>query len=306
MNDHLEIATERLVLRPLAPAHAEQLYAIYSDPGAMRFWATPQHRDLKDTVTMINAFLTGSERAWTLFLRAEGQAIGLVYYVGNPGAPGMGYIIHALHRGLGLMSEAVQAALKYGYEKLRFDRVELWIDSRNSASWRLAERNGFKQRAAFRGKYPHEALSHETLVYGLRVDEWRSRGAERSVQAPKAYSAVPVISVPDVRRAAEYYRDFLGFEIEFLFGAPPTYGAVSLLTWTATGAQIRFARTDSELSTNSVSLYLNVGPEIDVLYETYRRSGVTIKSAPAQMPWGMKEFRVADCNGYVLCFGTPA
>ena len=204
------------------------------------------------------------------------------------------------------MSEGVQAALRYGYEKLSLDRVELWIDSRNSPSWRLAERNGFKQRSAFRGKYPHEPTSHETLVYGLEVDEWRSQGTERSKRAPKAYSTVPVISVPDVQRTAEYYRDVLGFEIEFLFGAPPTYGAVSLATWAATGAHIRFVQRESELSTNSVSLYVNVGPDIDVLCETYRRNGATIKSGPTVMPWGMKEFTVTDWNGYALCFGTPA
>jgi len=203
------------------------------------------------------------------------------------------------------MSQGVRAALNYGFERLGLDRVELWIDIKNSRSWRLAERNGFKQRAAFRGKYPHQPASHEILIYGLHIDEWRSQGTERSARAPKAYSMVPVISVPDVQHAAEFYRDFLGFEIEFLFGAPPSYGAVSLSTWTATGAHIRFARKDSELPTNLVSLYINVGPDIDVLCETYRMKGVKIIGEPAVMPWGVKEFTVADCNGYVLRFGTP-
>lgn len=114
-----------------------------------------------------------------------------------------------------------------------------------------------------------------------------------------------MISVRNVQRTAEYYRDVLGFEIDFLFGTPPTYGAVSLATWTATGAHIRFAQTDSELSANLASLYINVGPDIDILCETYRKLGATIKNGPIVMPWGMKEFTVVDCDGYLLCFGTP-
>jgi len=53
MNDHLEIGTERLILGPLALDHAEQLYAIYSDPDTMRFWPTPRHRNLNDTLAMV-------------------------------------------------------------------------------------------------------------------------------------------------------------------------------------------------------------------------------------------------------------
>src|SRR5205823_4889241 len=117
--------------------------------------------------------IAGTGRAWALLPRSSGGAIGLVYYLGNVGAPGMGYILSPRFWGQGLMSEAVRGALAYGFERLGLDRVELWIDTRNIASQRLAERTGFKRRGAFRMKYPRETQSHEKLVYGLRIEEWR-------------------------------------------------------------------------------------------------------------------------------------
>lgn len=110
MNDHGEIGTERLILRPLALGQAEQLHSIFSDPDTMRFWPTPRHRDVNDTLAMIDRFLLGSERAWVLFVGVEAKAIGLVYYLGNQGVPGMGYILHPLYRGRGLMSEGCKLA----------------------------------------------------------------------------------------------------------------------------------------------------------------------------------------------------
>ena len=305
MNDHPEIATERLILRPLAPEHAVALHAIHADAEAMRFWHDPPHASVGRTQAVIDAHIAGTERAWVLLPRSGGDAIGLVYYLGNPGPPGMGYILHPRHWRQGLMSEAVRAALAYGFDRLGLDRVELWIDARNVASQRLAERTGFKRRAAFRQKYPRDAASHEKLVYGLRIEEWRADATSASPPRVEAYSLQPVLAVADVRAAAEYYRDKLGFTIGFLFGEPPTYAGLWLGTWTATGANIHLARRDGPPPVEGFSLYINVGPDIDALHAVYKARGVDILGEVVQQPWGMREFAIRDCSGYVLRFGTP-
>ncbi len=40
-------------------------------------------------------------------------------------------------------------------------------------------------------------------------------------------SVVPILFVRDVTQSANYFRDKLGFAIDFLYGAPPFYGSVS-------------------------------------------------------------------------------
>jgi len=305
MNDHREIETERLVLRPLAPEHTEALHAIYADPEAMRFWQEPPHKGPDATRAMVDALVAGPARAWVLCPRDDRTAVGLVYYLGNPGVSGMGYILGPRHWGQGLMSEAVRGALAFGFASLRLDRVELWIDARNLASRRVAEATGFTRRSAFRQRYAHDATSHEKLVYGLRIDEWRPDAVASAPRLIEAYNAQPVLIVRDVRATAEFYRDKLGFEIGFLFGAPPTYAGLWLGEWTATGFNVHLAHADPPPPAQGLALYLNVGPGIDRLHATYQARGVDMLGEVVRQPWGAREFAIQDCNGYVLRFGTP-
>ncbi len=299
------LETERLILRPLAERDAAAFYAISNAPEAMRFWTTGAHRSPAESDVVIARMLAGTERAWAICLQPNDEAIGIVHYLGNDGAPGMGYLLHPAHWGKGLMSEAVEAALKYGFENLGLARVELWIDSRNNRSRKLADRLGFTCRSAFRQKYPRDRASHEKLVYGLRAEEWNAASSARFEFPVRPYTLQPVLAVQDVAATARYYEDALGFRIGFLFGDPPTYGAVVLNEWMATGAQIHLRKVSHTPVSADLSLYLDTGPGLEQLFERYRAKGVTIIAPPTAQPWGTFEFTIADCNGYQLCFSTP-
>ena len=149
-------------------------------------------------------------------------------------------------------------------------------------------------------------MLHEKLVYGLRIEEWRPGAVAASPPRIEAYSLQPVLAVPDVRATAEYYRDKLGFAIGFLFGEPPTYAGLWLGTWTATGANIHLWRTVRRYRpcTEFPSISMSA-PAIDELHATYKARGVDMQGDVVQQPWGMREFAIRDCNGYLLRFGTP-
>ncbi len=303
------IETERLILRPLSMDDAAALHSVFTYPEAMRFWHTPPHADLSQTQAMIARELAGDGCAWALVRPGELDAIGLLYYLGNAGPPGLGYILHPAHWGQGYMSEAARAVIDYGFATLGLDRVELWIDADNAASRRLAARLGFTCRGRFSQKYPHRPGPHETLVYGLHVSEWaRALSAQTDrAPAPRFYRLEPVLPVPDVQAAAEYYRDRLGFSVDFLYGDPPTHASVSRGEWTTEGARIQFSRAPENATPGTgVVLYIFAGPDVDGLCEQYRARGVHIASEPATYPWGMREFHIRNCNGYVLRFGAPA
>lgn len=305
MDDHSPIATERLLLAPLRQDHAKALHDVMRDPLAMRFWQEPPHQSPAQTDDMIAALIAGSERAWALTPREGGEAIGLVYYLGNPGPPGMGYILHPRAQGRGYMTEAVRAALRYGFEELDYDRVELWIDARNLTSQRLAERAWFKRRAAFQQKYAHDPEAHQKIVYGLLIEEWRAQGAPQALRAGRAHGVTPILPATDVRASAEFYRDRLGADVAFLFGQPPTYGAVSFSPWSASGAVIHFSAAAKE-AIALVTLFLNVGPGIDELAARFRAQGVAIVEPPSSKPWGRREFAIRDPDGHLLRFGSPS
>jgi catechol 2,3-dioxygenase-like lactoylglutathione lyase family enzyme len=105
----------------------------------------------------------------------------------------------------------------------------------------------------------------------------------------------PTLRVPDVRAAAQYYRDKLGFEIDFLWGEPPVHAGVRLGC-----APIHFSKGDPDPCGMWIALAVD---HIDPLFEWYKSNGVELLDEPESKPWGMREFNIRDPNGYHLRFG---
>ncbi|MCB0211384.1 MAG: GNAT family N-acetyltransferase [Anaerolineae bacterium] len=309
MRNIARITTDRLILDSLMVDDADDLFDIYSDGAAMAYWDTPPHENVAETRAMIDV-MTGDEACWWAVRRKEeDRCIGVVGYLGNPGVPGMGYMLHPDYWQQGFMREAVRAALTFGFETLRLDRVELWINEDNYASQNLAREVGFKRRGRFRQKYWHHDAAHDKIVYGIRADAWPHDNGDSEPDQSHAhfYTLQPVLAVADVQVTAEYYRDKLGFRIDFLFGNPPFHGAVSQGEWSTEGVKIQLSATDADKigGCSGVTLYIFVGPNIDDLFRRYQAEGVHIHRRVADYPWGMREFEIKDCNGYLIRFGTP-
>ena len=298
------LTSERLILRPIEPADADDFFDFYRRPDAMRYMDTPPHKSLAETQKLVDYKYNGPSTTWALRTVADGPALGFVEHVGNIGVPGMGYMLHPDHWGNGYMSEAVRAALDYGFDAMGVDRVELWIAEPNTASLRLAERVGFRRRGRLRQKYGKDATGHDKIVYGITAQQWRTGQLPGSAQA--VYQLAPILAVPDVRAAAEFYCDKLGFSISFLYGDPPTHGGIHCGEWTPEGAHFQLSQSDEELpEKKTVAFYVTIGEDVDGLFARYKAAGVTIVREPTNEPWGMREFAIRDLNGYLLRFGKP-
>src|ERR1700761_204195 len=76
----LEIATPRLVLRPLEPRHADELFAYASDPDVARTMSWSAHADLAETrewvATRIDDRIKQTELVWAI--EHAGKAVGSI------------------------------------------------------------------------------------------------------------------------------------------------------------------------------------------------------------------------------------
>jgi GNAT superfamily N-acetyltransferase/uncharacterized glyoxalase superfamily protein PhnB len=109
--------------------------------------------------------------------------------------------------------------------------------------------------------------------------------------------AIPQLPVVNVTAAAQFYRDVLGFQIDWTWGEND-YGAVSrddavfyLCAWKPPIAP--------------VTCIINV-PEVDPLCAEWRAKGAKIVSDPEDKPWGLREFTVEDNNGHRFRIGQPS
>jgi uncharacterized glyoxalase superfamily protein PhnB len=122
--------------------------------------------------------------------------------------------------------------------------------------------------------------------------------------APAPNGIAPYFLVRDVRRAAEYYRDRLGFEIGPYSRDPPVFVIVQRAGMALQLGRMESGRGGSNRDWNDESFdaYLWV-PDADGLYAEFQTRGATLMDAPVVKPYGMKEFDVRDADGYVLRFG---
>ena len=144
------IRTERLLLRRARYDDAEAMHRIMSDPLAMRYWSSPPHAELGETVqwiaSMVEADRSGSD---DFIVTLDGRLIGKF---GAWKLPEFGFLIEPAHWGKGYASEALAAFIDHrrnsGAGELTAD-----VDPRNLRSVRLLERHGFVETGRAAGTW---------------------------------------------------------------------------------------------------------------------------------------------------------
>ena len=103
--------------------------------------------------------------------------------------------------------------------------------------------------------------------------------------------------------SAAFFREKLGFEIDFLHGNPPFYGSVSRGE-ACLHLRCVHAPNFAELAAREVSLILAAIEVSDVqaLFEEFKQRDVEFAQTPTRQDWGGTDFHVRDPDGNVISF----
>jgi len=124
-------------------------------------------------------------------------------------------------------------------------------------------------------------------------------GANPSEQGANRFlSSVPILSVKSVRASIDYYVHKLGFEKEWDWGDPPTFACV----WRD---QVRIFLCEGGQGAPGTWISIFV-QDVDALHDDYQRRGATIRQAPTNFAWGVREMNVEDLDGHRLRLGSDA
>jgi RimJ/RimL family protein N-acetyltransferase len=144
------LETNRLLLRHLEPGDLTNLFALYRDPEVRRYIPdAPQ--TLSAAQEELTWFLHGHPQhpelgLWATVFKETGQFIGLCgmlpWTIDGRSEVEVAYLIARTHWGKGLGTEAAQAILDYGFERLGLTRMICLIDRQNASSIRVAEKIG--------------------------------------------------------------------------------------------------------------------------------------------------------------------
>jgi predicted enzyme related to lactoylglutathione lyase len=127
----------------------------------------------------------------------------------------------------------------------------------------------------------------------------------KPAQPQKLLGISPSFIVDDVVKAAEYYRDVLGFSFNRYWGEPPCFvilGRDSVeIFLSSTGVQ-GLVRPNRKAHPEVVwDAYVRI-TDVEALRDELAARGAKIIRGPESTFYHTREIEVEDCNGYVLCF----
>lgn len=172
------IETARLRLRPYRPGDARDIFAVYSDPEITRYWSFPAWTELAQAHAYLGQRLAmepPSVVAWAVAERDSDRLVGTTTFFALNGPQcraEVGYSLARAHHGHGLAAEMLRGAIAHGFDAYGLERIEADVDPRNTRSWQLLEKLGFKREGLARNRWRVGGEVADSYLYGLLRPEF--------------------------------------------------------------------------------------------------------------------------------------
>jgi RimJ/RimL family protein N-acetyltransferase len=153
------IETQRLFIRPFTRADAEELLEIWGDPANERFIGEVS---APSSVAQVRAWVDEG-MPWGVWEREGGALVGDcgLFFDEGHGEWELAYGFRRNRWGRGYASEAAEACVRHGFERMGLEKIVADVDPANAASVRVLEKLGFQQTGEKAGKVIYE-LTRET------------------------------------------------------------------------------------------------------------------------------------------------
>lgn len=176
-----DIRSERLQIRPVAPADLPDLLEINGDDEVTRFlpyatWRGPD--DGASWLARMDALAaTGTGQQLVAARQADGKVIGTVLlfkFDEGSARTELGYVLGRRFWRQGLMREALHAVCGHAFGALGIRRIEAEVNPVNEASNALLQALGFTLEGTLRQRWVAKGAAYDTHVYGCLADEWNA------------------------------------------------------------------------------------------------------------------------------------
>lgn len=179
-NPFPNLESKRLILREMNADDAQAYYDLRTNDRVMAFL----DRDKCPSLDAAKEFLINlvQERKdnkninWGLTLKPNDHVIGTICYWRMDKAhhrAEIGYNLMPDHHRKGIMNEAVQLVLAYGFDQMELHSVEAQVNPFNDASIALLLKNNFVKEGHFKENYFWKGKFSDTGVYSLLKSNFR-------------------------------------------------------------------------------------------------------------------------------------
>ena len=174
--------TPRLLPRPFRDTDAAEVYEYAWDPAVGPIAGWPPHKSEAESLEIVRTVFS-APGVFAMELKESGRVIGSVGFVGNhpagerPNCPDdeVGYALGRAYWGRGLVPEAVNAVLEYGFTGLGLSRIWCGHYAGNWRSRRVVCKCGFRYQFARPTDVELLGEVRQTYFYMQTKEDWRER-----------------------------------------------------------------------------------------------------------------------------------
>ena len=175
-----QLETSRLILREMTLNDVKFYFRHFNNEKIVEGSCFPGPKNLEAAKEelercCINPFKESSGIRWGIVRKGTSKLIGTCgYYDWNKTArrAEIGYDLNPAHWGQGVMTEALSAVLRYGFEEMELNRIQAIIDSKNTRSMRLVHRLGFTREGVLRQRSYFNGQFRDDVCFSLLKKEW--------------------------------------------------------------------------------------------------------------------------------------
>ncbi len=181
----------RLELRALEPGHVPAMFSLIdANRARLREWMpwVDAAKSIRDTRSFVSAARQATlERvAMHAGMWYDGELCGAIgiHHIDAINRRGeVGYWVCADLEGQGVVTRACRRLIRYAFEDLSLNRVEIRCDPRNSRSRSIPLRLGFREEGTLRDAQWINGRFVDLVVYGLLHREWAVTAGATSLPA---------------------------------------------------------------------------------------------------------------------------
>lgn len=170
----LNLESERLLLRQITPDDVNEIFALRSNPETMKYIPRPLATTKDDAmghIKMIQDKIVSNEGInWAITEKGNPKMIGIIGHYRirwEHFRSEIGYMLLPEYQGKGIITEAIQLMVNYGFNEMNMHSLEAIIDPENTASARVLEKNNFVKEAHFKENEFYDGKFLDAVVYSI-------------------------------------------------------------------------------------------------------------------------------------------
>lgn len=184
-----ELRTERLDLCEITRDHADWYLKHFSIPEIAIGQGFPPPADLEAAkreleLYIVGLFEKGNGFRWGIRLRGGTDIIGSVGFHGwdkEHDKSKMGYDLRPEYWGRGIMTEALERTVRFGFEEMGLNRIEVNVLAANHRSTSVARRLGFVHEGVLRDFSKIDGIYIDEHLFSLLRRDWQNSPGGRGV-----------------------------------------------------------------------------------------------------------------------------